>query len=826
MRSAAREGVVVYIMRSISILDFLCLDFLIKRFGLPLVRFANDLGLWILEPFGKGGRRLRFRRQLPEDDALAQTIKESFSALLFLRAPPGLGRSSRKGGQLDVDLIRSLVETQRKIDKPILLVPQTFVWRIRPANARHGITDLFFGTVEWPGRLRRFFQFIFNYRNARLRSGEAFNVAEFLDANQSLTDTQAADKIRYVLLRRIERERKIVLGPTKKTVGRIQGELLRSPRVRKHLKARSKQKGVSLEKTEGEARKVLARLCANQQSWTLRVFAKMLGFVFSRIYDGIVIDEEGVERLRAAMRKGGVVLMPSHKSHIDYLVLSYVLHENGLACPLIAAGDNLNFWPLGAFLRRGGAFFIKRSFKGNKLYAALVDAYMRKALVEGFPIEFFIEGGRSRTGKLLSPKFGLLSMVIDAAEKLKGRDVTFVPVSIDYERVVEERAYVHELGGGEKQKENVSGLLRAPKILQSRYGRLYVNFAEHIDFRDTRNEVCAQDQDQDQEQLHEDSLTSATKRHLVRRIARETLHHINSVSMVSPAALMASALLQQRRRTVSREALLKDCDRLLFTAKQEGARIAEPLASEAPARRRALNEAIGLFVNSGLVRPLSKDDQSPLHIPETRRPSLEYYKNNILHFFYGRALISNAIVHRRQFDSNNTMEVDDVIRRAQSLSERLSHELVMDDGFKNSVDLAHESALRETIAKMEAAEELSVDEQQVLVADVDAVSSYASMLKTYFESYLLALNCLPAESESMSKKDWVKKGLSVGQRMYLSGEITLRESVAKPKLEAVHRALQSEHILSKERRTVRLHEAFEATQVETLRAQLTALLNE
>src|SRR5262249_15377184 len=153
------------------------------------------------------------------------------------------------------------------------------------------------------------------------------------------------------------------------------------------------------------------------------------------------------------------VLLPSHKSHLDYILLSYVFFENGLQCPLIAAGDNLAFWPAGPLLRRCGAFFIRRSFKGARLYTTLVDSYVRKVLREGYAIEFFIEGGRSRSGKLLPPKAGLLSMVTEAADGAHA-DVAYVPISIGYERVVEQRSYVHELSGGEKEKEDAGALLK------------------------------------------------------------------------------------------------------------------------------------------------------------------------------------------------------------------------------------------------------------------------------------------------------------------------------------------------------------------------------
>ncbi|NNE19828.1 MAG: hypothetical protein HKN10_15255, partial [Myxococcales bacterium] len=465
VREAASQGVVVYVMRSLSFLDFLCLDFLLKKFGLPLVRFVNDLGLWILEPFGKGERRLSLRRQIPEAQALEQTVGDGYSALLFLRRPPKFGSQARRGRDLDVDLIETLVAKQRINPQPILLVPQTFVWSKQAGTASPSLIDLLFGPVQWPGRVRVFCQFLLNYRDAKLRSGEPFNLQNFLEKNPELTDGEAADKVRYALLRRMERDRAVIIGPMKKTTARIQDELLRSPRVRAHIEQYAAEKGISHAKAESIAHKQLRKLCAKPSLFVVDLMHRFFTWVWSKMYDGVVIDKEGLERVREAARDASLVLLPSHKSHIDYLVLSDMLYGHALMPPLIAAGENLSFWPIGVVLRRAGAFFIRRSFQEDSLYPVLVEAYMRKLIAEGFTVEFFLEGGRSRTGKALPPKYGLLSMVFDSASKLRGTKVNLVPISIGYERIIEERSFVHELSGGDKQSENVGDLIKSSSIL-------------------------------------------------------------------------------------------------------------------------------------------------------------------------------------------------------------------------------------------------------------------------------------------------------------------------------------------------------------------------
>jgi len=767
VRESARRGVVVYVMRSISLLDFLCLDFLVKRFGLPLVRFVNDLGLWILEPFGKGDRRLRLRRQIPEEEALRQVVVGGQSAQLFLRRPPRLGRTNRKGEELEADLIRTLVVTQRHLEAPILLLPQTFVFSMRPPQPKPSLVDFFFGPVEWPGRVRVFFQFLLNYKNAKLRSGEPFDLADFMRSHPDLTDEEIADKVRYALLRRMERERTVVLGPRKKTVGRMQEELLRSPRLAKPIASEMRSTGKSRAKVERKVRHILDRLAARQTPTMIAFLHRVLHWVWNRIYDGIVIDEQGIDRLREAMRDGAVVLLPSHKSHVDYLVLSYVLYEHALSPPLIAAGDNLSFWPLGPVLRRGGAFFIRRSFKGKKLYAALVDAYVRKLLVEGAPIEFFLEGGRSRTGKLLPPKYGLLSMVVDNALKLNARRVSFVPVSIGYERVVEERSYVHELEGGEKEREDVGGLLRTPKILRARYGRLYVQVGEILPFDAIRAEALEPGEDPRQ------SLPPRRRRALVQRLAHRVSHEIDRVTVVTPAALMASALLVHQQRGISRAELTRTAQRLVASLSAHGANIATPiLDEEGELRCDTRDQALALFLDARLVSEPSQEGEPIYAIPDERRIALEYYKNNILHFFVASAVIATPIMRAEA----QRLPMEALQTAARRLSRLFKYE------FMYRADAPFDEIFAQSLAQMIQSGELREEGDDVCLGERgECVALYAEMLHTYVETYRLALLALDPHAEP-SKKEWVKRALNMGQRLYLAGEVELRESLSKPRL--------------------------------------------
>ena len=774
VRDSARAGVVVYVMRTISILDFLCLDFLISRFALPRLRFVNDLRPGAIVPRGSRARRFRLFARAP-GRALRELVGAGNSALIFLRKP-ALRRGGLRGGGVrpDVEALGPLIAAQRGLDRPIFIVPQTFVWGLRPPKGQPSVVDLFFGTGEDPGRLRTAVQFLFNRRNARLRSGAPFDLQRFLEANEELTDAQLVEKLRFALLQRIERERRLVLGPVQKTPERIMDELLRSPRMQPALRARARESGQPMVRVKHSARRELRHLCANQQGWMIAQLGRFLGWLFHRIYDGTVVDTEGLERVRAAGRRGTLVYLPSHKSHVDYLVLSYVLNRHDLQPPLIAAGENLSFWPLGPILRRGGAYFIKRSFRGDKLYAALVDAYVRKLLVEGFPVELFVEGGRSRTGKLLAPKYGILSMIVDAALKLRLKTISFVPVSIGYERVIEEGSYLRELTGGEKKKEDVGGLIRSGKVLRSRYGRLYVQFGEVLSF----DELLAQ---QLERQGVDDrrSLSASGRRALIQRLAHRVTYEIDRATVVTPAALVASALMAPRRRGVARGDLYQGCAQLLEVLARKGARIAPVLRGEsAELRESAVDEALALFVSSRLVRRFegaAGEEEPVFKVPSERRLSLEYYKNNIVHFFVPSALIAAA------FRGEYELPFDELAARVRELSRVFKHE------FMFRADTSFAEIFDDEVAAMEERGELVREGERVRApsAEVERVRGYAGMIDGYFDAYRLALRCARGlvEEGATTRKEWVRRALLAGQRSYLAGEIDRREALSKPKLE-------------------------------------------
>jgi glycerol-3-phosphate O-acyltransferase len=784
VRDAQARGTVVYVLRNLSVVDFLALDYLTKRHDLPRIRFANDLGLYALEPLRQGWLGA-LRPRAPEAEAadLARAVESGAGAALFLKRPPHV-LEGRSRGKIEGDhLIRALFDVQRRGGARPLLVPQVFVWS-RSAGTRGGnLLDSLFGPSEWPGTLRSAVQFLANWRHATLRAGEPVDLAEFLvREGASATDGVLVRRLTYTLLRRLERERRAILGPARKPADRQREETIRSPKLQKVIADMAgegeKERAVITARAMAMLRGLQADLDMNAIAALDQVVARAAAHLFS----GVEVDEPGLERLRELSKEGTLVLLPSHKSHMDYVMLAWILYRHRLPLPLIAAGDNLDFFPMGPLFRRAGAFFIRRTFAGDRLYAAVVDAYVRRMIKDGSPLEFFLEGGRSRTGKLLPPKLGLLSLVVDAALGVPTRTTWFCPVSIGYERFIEEKAFVRELSGGEKRKEDVRGLVRSVDVIVGRYGVLSVQFGRPLTLADVLSEIDAKATSEDLA-----TMSPPRRRAVIARLAYRVMNEINAITAVTAGSLVATALLTHGRRGLPHADLEATCDRLARTLRAKGARFSPSLTNaDRPGeiRREALREAVDLFVRAEHVESHDVGDDVIYVVPPEARLSLDLAKNVIVHFFAPRALVATALLAA----PGAPLAFATVRERVLALSRLFKYE------FTFRADAPFERIFEEEIAAMEAEGELA----RVVLKPSEGASGvvpkgddgraqlvlYAQILQNFVEGYRVAARGLASLLRgALASKDAVKRAITAGERMFLAGELSRREAVSRPLIE-------------------------------------------
>lgn len=364
-------------------------------------------------------------------------------------------------------------------------------------------------------------------------------------------------------------------------------------------------------------------------------------------HQGIHVSSEEVLRLRkvadiAAKKKQSIIFLPSHRSHVDYVSLQLICYRLGLTLPVVVAGDNLNFPVVGSFLQHAGAMWIRRSFGDDALYGTLVQSYIDTLLQEGFNFECFIEGGRSRTGKLLPPKFGILSFVLDSILSGRVEDSIICPVSTQYDKVIETEGYVTELLGVPKKKENLADFLSGASVLSLKLGRVDVRFnkpwslRKFIDDQLTRLPKVPAGLDTN----HYDPEVRAVREKLLRTLGYKVLGDINEVSVVMPTALIGTILLTLRGRGVGKAELVRRVEWLTTRVRAKGGRVAH--FGNAP-----LSEIIerGLEVLGkdlvGVVEGLPEPSYYAVD-----RFQLSFYRNMTIHLFIHEALVSASMYIR------------------------------------------------------------------------------------------------------------------------------------------------------------------------------------
>ena len=354
--------------------------------------------------------------------------------------------------------------------------------------------------------------------------------------------------------------------------------MLRARAVRAVVAAEARDKHGDFRPGLLQARKYAFEIAANYSHAFVQFAEKLLGRVWNRVYDGVKFNHAGT--LKEVSEGNEVVYVPCHRSHMDYLLMSYIIYHQGYALPHIAAGINLNIPVVGRFLRKGGAFFIRRSFAGNALYTVVFMKYLAAIMARGHSIEYFIEGGRSRTGRLLQPKTGMLSMTVRSFLRDPVRPVVFVPVYFGYERIVEANTYISELSGAPKKKESWLDLLLSLRVLRERFGTVHVNVGEPIRLNDL---LDAQLPSWREQRFDDDTRLPAVNA-LVGDLAVSIMRGINAAAAVTPINLLATTLLASPRGALPESALLRQLELYL----QAAARLAlQRRGSPSPTRRPA-----------------------------------------------------------------------------------------------------------------------------------------------------------------------------------------------------------------------------------------------
>jgi len=517
---------------------------------------------------------------------------------------------------------------QALIDNPTLdvhFVPVIVFWGRPVLKQKHWLHVLFSDTWGLAGRTRRFFTILFNGKNTLLQFSPTISFRDLIN-DPSQCDT--VDCLQNLLSERLNEIKTATLGPDISHRRTLVRKLLENEDIVDAIDNRCKQDDISEYKATKIANNYLNEIVADRSYITIQILQRILTSFWNKFYSGIDVNYSG--QLHQLALSHELIYVPCHRSHIDYLLLSYVIHKEGLAIPYIAAGKNLNMPFIGPILRKGGAFFIRRSFKDNALYSTVIYEYLASQVSQGMPIEYFIEGGRSRTGRLLQPKPGMLAMTIRAFLKYQHRPIAFVPVYIGYEKMIESKSYLAELKGDDKKSETLINSIRSIMNIRGFYGRVTTNFGQPV----LLNNILDEHSPDWRKQPYDDRQRPDWLRPAVRQTSHLIMQRINESCAVNAVNLIAMALLAAPNQTMDEGELIRT---LTFYGK-----VIKSIDYSDKVTLTAYEAASQIHhtENLGLVHRRKHEMGDFIYLDKAHAIMLTYYRNNILHLLVMPSLIA------------------------------------------------------------------------------------------------------------------------------------------------------------------------------------------
>ncbi len=529
--------------------------------------------------------------------------------------------------------------TRKSAVRPFCIIPVLILWRKFARGSSRTPSEYLLGIGSRPNIFGKIWYLIRKRRDSTVRSlSEIYLEIRPIEEAAVPEETEAvqtAKSVRRKVLIEINRELRVVIGPRYLSTHSVKESLLKDPDFQSFLNLYSKQEKIDKKKVMMLAYKNFGEIVANYRYRTIEVFYVLLTWLFTKVFEGVETKEEELQDVRDLMKTRPIVFVSAHRSHFDYLVIPYVLFLHDMVTPHIAAGLNLKFWPIGSLLRSGGAFFIRRSFRGDLLYSTCLKKYVEYLLKNRIPIKFFIEGTRSRTGKMLAPAYGLLKMVLDTVQRNACEDVALVPVSISYDQVPEQGSYGRELSGGQKTKESARNLIRSGKLIKNRFGRVHLHFAKPILVRQIFQSEITQKQDS--------TLT-------LQKAAFQVCKSINDATPITPTSLVATVCLASRTPTLSLQEILALCSTLGNYALSAGNKM---MTDDEESLRRAIESNMRRLHREGTLRIVDNSVPRLYFCEDTKRIFLSYYRNTGIQGFVLPSIVLLSFFQSLNSSSDN-----------------------------------------------------------------------------------------------------------------------------------------------------------------------------
>ncbi|PBQ00927.1 glycerol-3-phosphate 1-O-acyltransferase PlsB [Pseudomonas congelans] len=620
-----RSRPVFYALQSPSISDLAVIDTECRKAGLPRPVLSVAVGN-LIEP----------------------------AAFFYLTpAPDWLGRQDKRGAPPTLERVVAAVSQNPNEDAQI--IPVSVFWGQSPDRESSAWKLLFADSWAVTGRLRRLVSILILGRKTRVQFSAPIHMRELVGENKGYELTlRMTQRLLRVHFRNLK---SAVIGPDVSHRRTVVKGLRDEPLVKQAIIEEAEREHITQEKARERALSYGNEIASDYTYSVIRFMEVVLSWFWNKIYDGIKVSHiEGVQEVAPGHE---VIYVPCHRSHIDYLLLSYLLFRNGLTPPHIAAGINLNMPVVGSLLRRGGAFFMRRTFKGNPLYTAVFTEYLHTLFIKGFPVEYFVEGGRSRTGRMLQPKTGMLAITLRSFLRNSRMPIVFVPVYIGYERVLEGRTYLGELRGATKKKESIFDIFKVIGALKQRFGQVSVNFGAPIKLAEFLDGEQPDWREQQLAPQFRPEWLSETTHRLGERVAQ----HLNEAAAVNPMNLVAVALLSTQRLALDDQAMERVLDLYLTLLR---AVPYSPHTTLPEGDGRSLIEHVkGMDLLAEQKDALGKI----LYLNEQNAVLMTYYRNNVLHIFALPSLLASF------FQSSSRMTREQILRYTRALYPFLQSEL-------------------------------------------------------------------------------------------------------------------------------------------------------
>ncbi len=654
-----------------------------------------------------------------------------------------------------------------------VLAPLRIAWRAPRRDGEHAVLlrDLLaFADPRDPDALRQRWLLWRSPERCHVVVGEPARESELrarwreASGSQAAATTGLAEFVVRQAALALERAERRLRGARYKVPRLVDEEILGQPEFRGGLARLAREHGIGEAAATRDASRYLREIAATHSPLVIDLVAHLIRLAYTQGYgENLQYDREQLKGIYRLAQRHPVVFLPTHKSNLDHLVLQYALHENQLPPNHTAGGINMNFFPVGPLVRRSGVFFIRRSFKDNPVYKHVLRSYVDYLIGKRFSLEWYIEGGRSRSGKLLPPRFGLLAYVLDAFRRGKSDDVFLLPVSIAYDQITDVASYAEEQRGGAKPTESFGWFVGFIRGLRRRYGDIHIRFGEPLSLKRHLGSF----------EPHEGSEPDERDLEL-QKLAFEVSVRINRVTPITPTSLVTLALLGTGDRALTATEVRIALTNIVAYVRRR--KLPSTVDLESLETDAGVEEILGGLVENQVVTCHPGPPEAVYVIGPDQQLAAAYYRNTVVHFFVNGAICELALLRACEPGVDDASA--EMWAAAMALRDLLKFEFFFAEKEEFRIELREELTLQH--ADWEARLASGADGAQELVRLFRPYSAHR-VLRPFLESYQVVSECLRRWPSDLpiDEDKLLEECLALGRQYHLRKRIRSASSVSK-----------------------------------------------